>query len=110
MYAIQSAMSSKKIGLDKSRTSAHDAPMKAKTVNGYTIEKGIPLPRGGKGGSGRKYPWRDMEIGESVLISCDDGETPAKVVARLGASLAYAAPRKFTRRREKRGVRVWRIA
>ena len=84
---------------------------KKKEQQPFVIEKDVPLPeRALNGGSGRRYPWREMEIGDSVLIPCGKGEDPGKVVARLGNSLAYAAPKKFTRKRENDGVRVWRIA
>lgn len=73
------------------------------------IEKGVPIPVGAGRQGIRKYPWREMEIGDSVFIGCKDGETPEKVLSRLGQSLAFAKPLRFTRRREGDDVRVWRI-
>lgn len=74
----------------------------------FKIEKGVALPRA-RGGTVKRYPWREMEIGDSIFIPCENGETPAQVMMRLGGSLAYARPFVFTRRRMPDGVRVWRI-
>lgn len=50
----------------------------------------------------RKYPWLEMEIGESFFVPKTSFPHAA------GATKRYA-PRRFTTRREKNGIRVWRI-
>lgn len=72
----------------------------------FKIDKDLPIPRRR---NGRRYPWREMAVGDSVFIPCENGETPEKTVMRLGNSFVYARPFRFTRRREEGGVRVWRI-
>lgn len=68
------------------------------------IEKKIPIPSG-RGPYG-KYPWSQMEIGDSFLI-------PGKKVSLVSSTMASAGRRlnkKFTARTVEGGVRVWRIA
>lgn len=64
------------------------------------IDKGVPIPNKGKS----KYPWGQMEIGDSCFV-------PHTVSP--GTYMRYA-PFKFTQRtvteHEVQGTRVWRIA
>ena len=39
------------------------------------IESNIPVPNPGTGGN-RKYPWRDMEVGDSFRVEPREGQTP----------------------------------
>lgn len=72
------------------------------------IDKNVPVPPriGGRpGGRPTKYPWLDMEIGDSFRTS---GKRNS-----IGAAVAWATKqygRKFVTRREDDGVRIWRIA
>lgn len=68
------------------------------------IDKGVPLvPRNGP----YKYPWDDMEIGDSVLIT-DVGDEVVRVsVYRANRT---RAPRRWCSRKLQGGTRVWRIA
>lgn len=66
----------------------------------YKIESGIPIPAHGKS----KYPWLDLEIGQSF-------EVPGAKHSTLGSSASLAGKRygrKFTARATGSGVRVWR--
>lgn len=73
------------------------------------IEKGIPIPMGaGRKGPPIKYPWPDMEVGDSVFF---DGE-PKGADAKQGTAARLWGNnhgRKFAARKEGNGVRVWRI-
>lgn len=69
------------------------------------IEKGVPIigRRGGYGGG--KYPFKNLEIGDSFLV-------PNKTTNAFGASVTYwgrVLNRKFISRKVEGGVRVWRI-
>lgn len=74
----------------------------------YKIEKGVPMPR-----PPQKYPWADMEVGDSFLAECAPGER-----GTVGNRLRNAAERfievrgldwKFRYRSVEGGVRIWRV-
>ena len=70
------------------------------------VESSHPMPRGtGKGA--RKYPWLELDIGQSFLFPkfISDGGVSSAVVY---ASKAYGL--KFTVRKTPEGYRCWRIA
>lgn len=80
------------------------------------IDKGIPIPLLSRGG-GRpwRWPFREMEIGDSFSTQFKDGETSTKALRRV--DYLYAGKRlgrKYTGRTlEENGVRVvrvWRVA
>lgn len=64
------------------------------------IEKGIPIP--GRGGSS-KYPWADLQVGDSFLLSSDNA--PSASSLSTGAKKAGI---KIKVREVENGVRVWR--
>lgn len=75
------------------------------------IETGINIPPRGQSPKSRKYPWREMRIGQSF---CIHSEQPAR--AALQARLVNAAynihqrtTMRFVTRRVVDGVRVWRV-
>lgn len=68
----------------------------------YKIEKGVPLP---KTGDKSKYPFKEMEVGDSVFIS---DKTPEQLGGSMG-SARKATGFRFTARRENGGARVWRF-
>lgn len=69
----------------------------------YTIEKGIPI----QGVPRTKYPWADMEPGDSVFF---DGVTPAIGTVRQSVyKFAKATGWPFTVRPVLGGFRVWRV-
>jgi hypothetical protein len=71
------------------------------------VDKGIPLPQ--QKGSGRrpKYPWLDMEIGDSFTVP----PGTRKSLAGSGNRQARLAglPHRFTQRIDNGEMRVWRI-
>lgn len=85
----------------------------------FKIEKGIPMPAkvrtGGRhAGYGRqRYPFPDMEIGDSFFVASSESLSQWQLSGRLGdAASSYARRRPgltFTTRYEASGVRVWRI-
>jgi hypothetical protein len=71
----------------------------------FKIEKGIPIPPDPRGRTeGSKYPFLQMEVGDSVYL-------PGK--KSVGSILKYARSKKpelrFTTRTDGQGIRVWRI-
>lgn len=70
------------------------------------IEKGIPMPDR-RSGASAKYPWANMEVGDSFVM-----ETGASSV---GAYTSYAnkaySPKRFSSRKiGPSQARIWRIA
>lgn len=69
----------------------------------FTIEKDVPVP---VGGTRRKYPFPDMEVGDSFFIA-----DPLRVQS-LRFAASYWGKRhgtQFSVRREGTGCRCWRI-
>jgi hypothetical protein len=73
----------------------------------FKIEKSISIPPTGVGGRVGKYPWAEMEVGDSLFI-------PGKTAYSMGSTpsgwAARHPPYKFLCRTVDGGVRVWRIA
>lgn len=75
------------------------------------VEKKVPNP---VIHSKHKYPWAGMELGDSVLVIADNGETLSKLKRRVGRAGRYYGQingKKFKTlmMREENGVRVWRV-
>ena len=75
----------------------------------YKIEKGIPVSGLTKGRRGSKYPFADMEVGDSFLLPCGDKER-VKTMARVSCSITRqkVTGKLFTARSAEGGIRVWR--
>lgn len=67
------------------------------------VDKNIPLPNAKT--SGNKYPWRQMEVGDSFLVQNREHANVCSVAANAGKRYGM----KFATRKEADGVRVWRI-
>ena len=75
------------------------------------VEKKVPNP---VIHSKNKYPWAQMELGDSVLIIANNGETLSKLKRRVGRAGRYFGQingKKFKTlmMRKENGVRVWRV-
>ncbi len=75
------------------------------------IERNIPLP---EVHSRNKYPWPQMEIGDSVLLKADEGENLYHLKRKIGPSARYYGEKtnkqfKALLDHEENGVRVWRL-
>jgi hypothetical protein len=77
----------------------------------YKIEKGVPVVRYGRV-RGFKYPFRDMDVGDSFLVPFGEDESLTR--SRLSSAIAgfnvRNAPKRFTSSKQSDGFRVWRIA
>lgn len=76
------------------------------------ISKTKPTPKGRRGS--KKYPFEKMEVGDSFHVS-EPGTHPAMLQQRvLGNALQFSAwhhqrKRRFTSKRDSKGVRIWRV-
>jgi len=75
------------------------------------IEKDVKIP---VVHSRYKYPWEDMEVGDSVFIEAEDGESLFNLKRRVGPAALYygnVTGKKFKTMlvREENGVRTWRV-
>jgi len=67
------------------------------------VEKGVPMPSANVA----KYPWRQMEIGDSFLFPEDvSGDTASNNAAAASKRLA---PKRFSVRKTQDGYRCWRV-
>jgi hypothetical protein len=66
------------------------------------ITKSIPLPRGDRS---TKWPFGDMEVGESVFF---ENETTNSRAYRAARACGERQNKKFISRREGNGLRIWR--
>lgn len=78
------------------------------------IDSGIPIPPRATGeGRTPKYPFRQMEVGDSFLVPYMDGRPRGHTARRMAAATKSAVKRtgwKFTARQLSDGLRVWRVA
>ncbi len=82
----------------------------------FEIEKGVPIPAArpaGKGGRDSKYPFRELETGDSFVVPINGDAAEAR---RLRVNLmtrcnkyGKSMGRRFTTRLVPEGVRVWRV-
>ena len=84
--------------------------IKEEEHNSYEIDKGIPLKER-RGGGSPKYPFKDMEVGDSFFIKCDGGHVNkrARAVSKAGCVYGKKTGTVFTIRNVDNGVRVWRV-
>ena len=68
------------------------------------IDKGLPVPSGSRGANS-KYPFADLEIGDSFFVNVKQ-----QLFCSAVAGYAKRHNKKFTTRSENGGTRVWRIA
>lgn len=76
--------------------------------NKYVIEKGVPVARAN---AAEKYPFNDMEVGDSFLVPKDKGNHVRNAASKHGT---YGGKKFITRARNEKdhgesGMRVWRI-
>lgn len=71
------------------------------------IEKGIPIPLyAGQRGTAAKYPWKDMNVGDSFFVEGADTKQMSSAVYGVSKRTGF----KFACRSVDGGTRVWRIA
>lgn len=77
----------------------------------FKIEKDVPLPTTvGKGGTS-KYPFRQMEVGDSFRVEGPVTAGQRNSISHCAASVGKRTGRMFTTRLQPDGsVRIWRVA
>jgi len=88
----------------------------------YPIETGIPMPEEQPLNRAGKYPWRQMQVGDSFLaptagsLESHPDLTPLQISRKrregIRALLIYQHkrfPQRFQARIVENGVRVWRV-
>lgn len=70
------------------------------TKNEWKIEKGIKIPRINERFN---YPWRDMEVGDSVYVEGTKARSACFNFATRNKEFRFAT------RKEGNGIRIWRI-
>ena len=81
------------------------------TSGELAIESGVEMPQKHAKVGLRKYPFRDLEVGDSFLVGVPEGKTPRAVQTAVAASwhrYSKTSGRKFSSRVMKEGVRCWR--
>ncbi len=84
--------------------------------NGFEIEEGVGLPlTSTSAGRPKKYPFKELKIGQSVFIPCEVGTRRTKLLNRLNSSARYSerayGGKLVVRAADVNGVkggRVWR--
>ncbi len=74
----------------------------------YEIEKGVSLENAPRK-TDLKYPFREMEIGDSIFVACDDSKSRV-AMSRLVSAAYRFKPKKFATRTVEGGIRCWRTA
>ena len=79
-------------------------------VSDFPVETGIPMPDGRQDSRyNYKYPWRQMNVGDSFFIAAADDKR--RKLARIRSVMFYhnnKYPEQFEARIVDAGVRVWR--
>lgn len=76
----------------------------------YVIEKGVPIPKSGRGANQRgrsKYPFAQMDVGDS--FPAKKHYSTLKASARLFVRAGGGKGRAYIVRRTGDGCRVWRV-
>ena len=83
----------------------------------FKVEKGVPVPPIVRKGVTHKtkYPWREMEVGDSFFVPCRDGRDVRGMQRSFSGKkrAAHYGIRTKTRQSTENGVlgiRVWRVA
>ena len=76
-----------------------------------SIQKDVQIP---EVRSRIKYPWPEMEVGDSVLIVAEEGEKLYNLKRKVGPSARYYGEKTGKQFRtlidyDSNGVRVWRL-
>lgn len=74
------------------------------------IDKGVPIPPHVRGQGAPKYPWREMEIGDSFFVS----DRHRRSISAAASSARQHRGHQFATRSVTEngvdGIRVWRVA
>lgn len=71
------------------------------------VESNITIPAANGGGRGGKYPWAQMQVGDSFLVA---QAKIATICNAVSSRKKHNHPERYTARTVDGGVRVWRVA
>lgn len=75
--------------------------------NEFKIEKGVPIP---PRKIQSKYPWDQMDIGDSFFVPSTSGYKLSKIQSNAYAyGIKITPKRKFVIRTLEKGFRIWRV-
>ena len=74
----------------------------------FKVESDIPVPPKVMGTKAKKYPWDDMEVGDSFFVPNPPGHKRNPLYTSAQGRNAQATA-KYSCRAESDGVRVWRV-
>ena len=74
----------------------------------FTVTKGIPIPKNNARYGRSKYPFGEMEVGDSFFIPLAPTAS-LKVSVYRAARVNYGVKRSIRIAAEKSGMRVWRV-
>lgn len=74
----------------------------------FAIEKNIPQPKY-TGGRKAKYPWKDMEVGDSFFVPCPEDERSKRRSSICASGISALGKSKVSTAIVDGGIRVWRI-
>jgi len=72
----------------------------------YEIEQGFDMPKGNGKNGRKKYPFPDMDIGDSFFVSADKYQNARN--AASGHSKKFG--KVFSFRKTEKGARCWRMS
>lgn len=72
----------------------------------YKIDKNIPIPSKYSKGIKTKYPWRELEVGDSFFV---ENRTSTQMI-NTSKNTSKNSGHKYVCRKEGNGCRVWRVA
>lgn len=76
----------------------------------FVIEKNVSMPEA-QSGKTRKYPFLDMDVGDSFFAATETSEDQRKLGMRIKNAASYIEKKhamKFSIRKVEGGVRIWR--
>lgn len=73
----------------------------------YPIEQGVPMPNTDTNGKRSKYPFQDMQVGDSFFIA--GGKSAGLAATARNWAVRNRVQHRFLVRTVEGGVRVWRV-
>jgi hypothetical protein len=73
------------------------------------IEKNIPMPNLGKNRRAVKYPFMQMEVGDSFFVELEHNHKNHNTLSTAAYQAAKRLGVVFTKQKVENGYRVWRV-
>ena len=79
-------------------------------MTNYRVEKGVPLPLSAGQKGKNKYPWYEMEVGDSFFVPGDKRGSVHNSASGIKSRTGLCFSCSVVTENGVKGVRVWRIA